>query len=453
MNKQISKIPFVAICAWLFVQSACLREKDQNFKGDVPRAKDYMSITNNGAWCWFSDPRAVYFEGKHKRTYAGWITSEGDVTIGYYDHETGNTSAFVLYAELEVDDHDNPALQIDGDGFLRIYFSKHGPAFPIQLYRSTRNEDITEWHEPIALKLNDMEAYAGLRDTYTYQNPVYLSDEDRYFLFWRGADNKPNFANSEDGASTWSKGKIFILPERTYKNRRPYLKVSSNGKDKIHFAFTDGHPNVEEENSIYYMYYKEGRLFTAAGNPITSLGEEPVVPRSASVVYDATQKGKAKSWIWDVAADDSGQPVVAYAILENDTTHIYCIAKWNGSAWEHHDLVNSGGYFPEDTPGETQREKEYSGGMAIDHEDPDIVYVSVRRSGIFEIEKWTLDPDRRGWHVTPVTHGSTKNNVRPFAVRNARDNNPIQVLWMHLDHYRHYTDYAAAIKTNWLEDQ
>ena len=29
-------------------------------------------------------------------------------------------------------------------------------------------------------------------------------------------------------------------------------------KSKIHIALTDGHPNKEAENSIYYMYYQKG---------------------------------------------------------------------------------------------------------------------------------------------------------------------------------------------------
>ncbi len=53
--------------------------------------------------------------------------------------------------------------------------------------------------------------------------------------------------------------------------RRPYLKVSSNGIDRIHFAFTDGHPRKEPENSIYYMYYENGGLFKANGEKIGNL--------------------------------------------------------------------------------------------------------------------------------------------------------------------------------------
>ncbi len=118
-----------------------------------------------------------------------------------------------------------------GDRILCIYVKSENP------------EDIGSWGQVNRLALNDTDHYKDMWDTYTYTHPVRLSEEDgRIYLFWRGIDNKPNYASSDDDGETWTKGKIFILPERSYQNRRPYLKVFSNGKDVIHFAFTDGHP-------------------------------------------------------------------------------------------------------------------------------------------------------------------------------------------------------------------
>ncbi len=416
-------------------------------------ADAYLSLTTDGAWCWFSDPRAIYHEGKHRRTYAGWITSGGDIVVGYIDHRTGEVSSKVLYESLEVDDHDHPVILIDNQGYLNVFFSKHAKRFPIQLYKSTEPESIEEWAAPVSLPLNDMETYAGLRDSYTYQHPVYLSDEDRLYLFWRGADFKPNYSVSQDGGLTWSKGRILILPERIYKNRRPYLKVSSNGKDVIHFAFTDGHPNVEQENSIYYMYYKDGAFFKVTGERIKMLGEGPIAPGESGIVYDATEQGNPKSWVWDVAENKSGAPVIGYTKLHSDSVHIYVYACRVGNTWIHHELANSGGYFPEDTPGKDQREPEYSGGMSLDHEDARIVYLSVKRDAFFEIEKWTLKTRSGKWKITPLTQGSSRDNVRPFAVRNAGKQNHLQVLWMNLEYYGHFTDYRGAIKTNLFDEK
>jgi rhamnogalacturonyl hydrolase YesR len=411
-------------------------------------AESYRSISFDGAWCWFSDPRAIYFEGKFKRTYVGWVNSYGDIMIGYYDHDTKKIGTHLLYDNLEIDDHNNPALIFDNEGRLMVFFSKHSKNFPIQLMKAKHPEDIKEWESVSELPLNDMIAYKGFRDSYTYQNIVYLSSEDKFYLFWRGADFKPNYSVSEDGGRTWSKGKIFVLPERLYANRRPYLKVYSNGENKIHFAFTDGHPNVEQQNSIYYMYYQNGAYYRTNGEKIKNIGDGPVDPKETSKVYEALPAQNPKSWIWDIAEDKSGNPVVVYAKFPNDTTHVYSYAYFDRGNWQNLDLINSGSWFPKTPAGEVERETYYSGGMSIDKEDPSIIYLSVKRDSVFEIEKWVTKNKGKKWTVEAITKGSSKDNIRPFAVLNAAENNPNQVLWMTNTHYRHYSDYHSSIKAD-----
>ena len=135
-----------------------------------------------------------------------------------------------------------------------VFFTKHGGNNPTWLFIMKSPENILEWDKK-ELYLNDTAYYSGFTSENTYVNPVMLSGENnRIYLFWRGIDNKPHYSVSDDLGETWSKGRIFILPERIYSMRRPYVKVESNHKDKIVFAFTDGHPNMENENSIYCMY-------------------------------------------------------------------------------------------------------------------------------------------------------------------------------------------------------
>ena len=403
----------------------------------------YKSFADDGAWCWFSDPRAVYYEGKHKRTYAGWIDSHGTVFIGYYDHSLKDIKTIVLQENYQKDDHDNPALLFAPDGRLLVFFTKHGGPNPTLLFTMKNAEDITGWNRQ-ELHLNDMETYKEFTNTNTYVNPVMLSEENnRIYIFWRGVDNKPNFSFSDDSGATWSKSRIFVLPERIYNMRRPYMKVASNGKDKIMFAFTDGHPNNEKENSIYYMYYKNGGVYNVNDVKIGELGDEPVNPRQATVVYDASIT-KQKAWIWDVAMDEKENPVLVYVKFPDNLNHIYCYSKWNGKEWITSELVNTGKWFPDD---KKEREQNYSGGLVLDHENPGIVYLSARRDSKYEIEKW-ITKNGLKWKVEAVTKSSEKDNVRPFCVRNATGKNPLQVLWMENTFYVHYTDYLSAIKMN-----
>jgi len=287
--------------------------------------------------------------------------------------------------------------------------------------------------------------YRDMANTYTYTNPVRLSAEGgRIYLFWRGIDNKPNYAWSDDNGETWDKGGIFILPERVYQMRRPYVKISSNGVNRIHFAFTDGHPRNEPDNSIYYMYYENGEVFKANGEKIGDLGDE-ISPRMTDCVYDAVLS-KEKSWIWDIAEDEEGKPVIVYTKFPDDSNHIYCYATWEGTNWENTDLVNSGKWFPETADGQREREPNYSGGIILDHENPDEIYLSVKRDSVFEIEKWTRADNGKSWRISNVTKGSSKDNIRPFTVRGAAEDNPLQLLWMCNTQYVHYTDFQASIQ-------
>lgn len=405
-------------------------------------SEKYLTFTENGAWCWFSDPRAIYYAGRYKRTYAGWIDSNGNVSIGFYDHTIKEISTVVLKENFEIDDHDNPALLFDPDGRLMVFFTRHGGHNPTFMFTMNDPEDISSWDSQ-ELYLNDTVKYKGFASTNTYVNPVRLSGENnRIYLFWRGTDNKPNYSFSDDMGKTWSNGRIFVLPDRIYEMRRPYMKVTSDGKTRIMFAFTDGHPNSERQNSIYYMYYEGGSLFNARNEKIGIFGEDPVNPRQASVVYDAVITGQ-KAWIWDIACDKNKNPVLVFVKFPDNQNHIYSYARWDGREWEITDLINSGSWFPEND----QREQNYSGGVVIDHENPDILYLSVKRGSKFEIEKWHRQDDS-DWIVEAITGNSATDNVRPFSVRNAFDGNPVQVLWMQNNRYVHYTDFNSSIRMN-----
>ncbi len=411
-------------------------------KNDAPTSESYQSLTFNGSWCWFSDPRAVYYEGTHKRTYSGWVDNYGDIHVVWYDHETGKTHSSVIIDNLEIDDHNNPSFLFDEEGKLMVFFNTHMIGVkPLYLVKAQQPESIDAWGETKELFLNDPELAEMGSMNHTYTIPVKLSAENgRVYLFWRGVDGKPSYSFSDDNGDNWATGKIFFMPDPIYNFRRPYTKVYSDGVDKIHFVVTDGHPRNEQTNSIYYFYYHSGAFYKADGSKIKDLSEGPVAPNEADLVYNA-ETGNAKAWNWDIAADEEGNPVIAYVKFPDDENHIYCYARYHRGKWNNYELVNSGKWFPETFEGETEPEPNYSGGMSIDHENPNVLYLSVNRDSVFEIEKWTTQNRGRSWDVEFITQGSEKDNVRPFAVRNAGEGNPLQVLWMQNTRY-HYFAYG-----------
>lgn len=417
----------------------------------TPSGEAYKSFTTDGAWCWFSDPRAVYFKGQHARTYAGWMDSLGSVVIGYYDHETKVIDTTIIHHALEIDDHDNPSLFIDTKGIITVYYSKHARKEPIVMTRSSNPEDIKHWESKQVLALNDSTIFEKSSNTYTYTNILQLSEEQNtQYLFWRGTDFKPVYSVSIDSGKSWGQGKLLVLPDRIYNNRRPYIKISSNDKNAIHFAFTDGHPRDEATNSIYYARYSKGMLMKANGESIMKWDELPLDPVKADMVYDAKPTSE-KAWIWDVAEDTSGNPVIVYARFPSDSTHVYYYATWDNNKWNNYKIVEGGGWFPETPPGTLEREPNYSGGIILDHKNPSIVYLSRQVNGVFEIERWTTSNGGEDWTTKAITSNSVHNNIRPFVIRNSSESDSLRVLWMNVNRYVHYTDYQTSIKMNLVE--
>jgi hypothetical protein len=437
-----SNIKWVFIGGIFLLSLTLLTSCKSESKG--PPTLGITRLTDDGGWCWFSDPRAVYYKGKHRRIYSGWVKSNGDIEVASYDLDTKEITRKILWHKFEKDDHDDPAFQILPDGRIQIYFTRHSGKIPIIQYLTKNPEDISSGAIQ-QLSLNDSVTYSGYFNSYTYVNPIMLKNENnKMYFFWRGMDFKPNVSVSSDLGKTWSKGKIFILPERIYENRRPYVKYYSDGKSVIHIAFTDGHPRDEPKNSIYYMYYKNGNLFNASGRKICSIDSLPVKPSQADKVYDGSFASR-KAWIWDVAQDKEGNPVLVYAIFPSDYEHIYYYSKWNGKNWENIRIVNSGKWFPQTPAGKEEEEPNYSAGICLDHSDPNIVYLSRNINGVFEIEKWIFSEEQKSWLVVPITENSSYDQVRPLTIQNADSSLNFKVAWLGVKSYRHFTDYRTII--------
>lgn len=422
-------------------------------KNDGFPSENYTNLTFNGAWCWFSDPRAIYYEGIHKRTYSGWVDNYGNVYVGYYDHETNLSDVHLIFENIGIDDHNSPSLTFDSNGRLYVFFNKHSVTdAPLYFLRAKVSESISTWEPVKHLRLNTHdEDFDGINN-YTYTNPIFLSSEnERLFLFWRGTNNQPCFAYSDDYGNTWSDGKIFFYTENNRENiQRPYLKVFSKGDHTIHFTLTDGHPkNIK--NNIYYFYYKDNAFYKANGKKIKNITEGPVYPEEVDVVYSASSNN-TNAWNWDIAENKEGNPVITFVNFPSKDTHIYTYAIWHNNEWLVHDIINSGASFVT-SRSNSFLEPYYSGGISIDHETPNKVYASINRNGIFEIEEWMTSDYGKSWKNTPITKNSAKNNIRPFAVRGAEKGTPLQVLWMFVDTYHYYSDEVTKTAENSFADR
>jgi len=392
-------------------------------------------LTADGAWCWFSDPRAVRHTGRRDRVYAGFVRRNGDIALVALDLDSGDREEVTLHPGLEIDDHDVPSILVLPDGRLLVSWTEHNGLGFSRV--SERPEDVTAW-EPVRR--------LPFGDKITYTSPVLVSGEpDRIHVFFRGADWRPTVASSEDLGRTWGRP-VPLIDSRGVRNR-PYFKIAGNGRDRTDIVLTDGHPGREPTNSLYHLTWSGGLFATTDGRPLGTVDDLPFDRRRITPCYDATRTG-ARAWIHDLALDADDQPVLVYARYPDPTDHRYHYARWDGTRWQDEELCAAGGWMPRPPDGEPIREPHYSGGLSLDHADPNRVVLSREIDGRFEVEAWHRDAG--GWHTRSLTAGSGQDHLRPFVVADRTPGRPPIVCWM-AGTYRHYTDYDTALMIMTLE--
>ena len=412
-------------------------------------AQSVKTLTHDGAWCWFSDPRAIYTNEKNGKVVTGWVTATGDILAASLDLMSEKIEEKRLYTKLEVDDHDNPAFLQLADNSILTQYTWHGGGkngMGVIQNTTTRSAEIASFSDSLIFKPQTpalLEKFK--RETYTYANPLMLSEENnKVFSFGRWIGFKPNLITSTDQGKTWSDPVVVITSKALDTNNRPYVKYFSDGKSRIHLIFTDGHPNSEPLNSVYYCYYEKGAFWRADGSKIANMDQLPFHPSDASVIYKATPE-TGKAWIFDVVVDQKGRPVVAYTRYPNNEKHQYYYAVFDQRKWQDHHLIDSGKWFPQTPEGKKEREENYSGGLTIDPLNASIVYFSHEINDVFEISKAETKDLGQNWKITPVTRNSKLDNVRPIVPRYKKKGDKTVLLWMQNRKYVHYTDYDTSI--------
>lgn len=419
-------------------------------KGYVPDAADITFLNNSGAgrtlanmqayaasiaeidgmWSWFTNPRAVYYNGK---TYTGTVDTAGDVSIYQFNHATYRMTTFPLRRALQEDDHDHPSILIrDSDKRLITFYCKHNDTTIYQRI-STNAENITVWGTEASLNT------ALGSSIYTYPCPVQLTGEasSPIYLFFRSQSASiPGiyYSKSTDGGVTWSTA-VRVFANST---QRPYFHLVANGTTRIDFVVSDGHPVEVATNSLYHCYYQSGNIYKTDGTLVGAIDSGPYTPSSSlTKVYDGTTN---PSWNWDIAIDGSGYPVIVYAQFQNTfVDHFYRYARWTGSAWADNQVVAGGSYL-------YSAEKQYSGGICLDHADVNTVYLSKQVSSQWEIWRYMTADNGATWDAgVAITSGSSVKNIRPYVPINSVS--ALKTLWVN-GTYTSFTNYDMNVLTS-----
>lgn len=371
------------------------------------------TLTTDGAWCWFADPRAIYHKGTKEQTYFSWVTKEGHIEVASYNHETKKYNQYRIWEKFQEDDHANPSLLIRKDGRIIIFVAAH---FGDKIHRfiTTNPEDITSWS-----------ADYQFSNTVTYPYPFQVGDS--ICVFYRGgSDWHPRLSVSTDNGETFDDGRLFI----SGGGQRPYTRYCQGADGSIHVAVTTGHPRNESANKIHYCRFKDNKVYRADGTLIKDVTSEPVDLNQLEVVYNGTSYGKG--WIWDITLEPAtGNPIMVYASFPSDTDHRYHYGRWNGTSWDNVQITEAGRWFPQTPVGASEPEPNYSGGIILDYDDPSVVYLSKEVNGVFEIFKFTTPDKGQNWSAKALTWNTPSHlvNVRPIVPRHHKDGF-FDIVWM-----------------------
>jgi hypothetical protein len=375
---------------------------------------DTTELSNDGAWCWFQDPRAVRHVGRADRTYTGWVTRGGDIEVASYDHATGDVERTTLHADFEEDDHDAPSVYVDEDDRLLVFYTAHGGP-EIHYRRSAGPEDVTSFEPARTI------APSG---GHTYPNPRRLGDE--LFLFYRNGNGSLSFVTSGDDGRTWSEERELVTTGG--RDWCVYFKISAvrDGTVDAGLTYAQGGRH-EPHRHVRHARFDGRELRTADGDAVGGDGEPTTIWETPSV-YDSDDTGH-DAWIWDCSATD-GVPELVYAELRSQTDHAYRYARWTGEGWRDVPLADAGSHIVEGND-----ETYYSGGVYLDHERTGVCYLSVGDHANSVLERAETVDGGESWETTTVADGGGQN-VRPVVPRNRSDDLP--VLWMRGS----YTYYA-----------
>ncbi len=415
------------------------------------------TVADEGAWCWFADPRAMHYENDQTNaTYIGYIDVHGSIKATQIDFKTNTASEVLIRSYFQPDDHNNPAFLTLPDGRIMIFYSRHTDEACFYYRISKKPGDITSLGEEKVLKT---------ANNTTYPNPFILSDDpDHIYLCWRGINWHPTVAQlsmpDENDNCSWTWGPKQMVQST---GARPYAKYISNGKDKIYVSYTTGHPDNEYPNWLYFNAFNinSRQMEDINGKVLSNVDDGPFkVSKTESFAntYPATivdRTADRRDWLWNIAFDKNGNPAIGMVKINNGKdSHDYYYAKWNGTNWTQTFLANGGGHFHQ-TP---TTERCYSGGMAIDRDNPEIVYCSVPVEGkygkVYEIVKYTLDDNGKVADEEQITHDSKLNNVRPYVIEGTKDS-PLRVTWMNGLYYYWIVNstypkgYPTSIQADW----
>ena len=423
-----------------------------------------ITFNDNGGWSWYQDERAVVDTRANKliigSTASGGSRSGQNEAV-IYDLASGTPTRYTLPSSLaisNVDDHNSPALLIRPDGQYLAQWSGHH----VDCLSRFSVFDGTKWGPEVQVDWTSLGCpWAGATtNMVTYSNPWYLGSS--IYSFVRSIATDPAALTSADDGQTFSYyGRLMDTGQAPYAGG--YFKYWGNNTDRIDFVGTEAHPR-DADNSLYHGYISGGKVYDSAGavkdSSLHDSGATITNSLNIDIYTPVFKTGTSvngmnicRLWNHDIVRYADGTIAVLgqgradtcdSTPYGSDPDKRMLYFRFDGSSWKTTYLVKGGAKLFAD-------EEDYIGLGALVPDDPNTIYIStpydpttdtMGSSGKHEIWRGTTCDNGATFTWTPVTKGSTKDNIRPVVPK--WDASHTALLWMR-GTYSSSQSYATQI--------
>ena len=307
---------------------------------------------------------AQYFNGNTYFVYPGSGDDLLDAFIGVYHHADGRVERRKVgeaHPEMVAnkDDHGNPVMLVDAEGFIHVVYGGHGEHRGEQFYfRTEKPEDITSFR-----------AVNNVPGKSTYPNLTQLPNGD-IALLYRGGNNHRDgwyLVTSSNGGDDWSEP-LCLLAGGTKRTDGIYFKgtyydgwygpdIMYQGKDgTLHFyvsyhACADDYPKdahqLRRTGLFHFQRTPEG-IWQSAGGHVLELPVTRETAQAHCTVFDPEEKsGPAvdSTYPQHFTTDEDGNLYALFKAREDDGakfTGEVRFTRWTGREWTPSTSVGTG---------------------------------------------------------------------------------------------------------------
>lgn len=398
-----------------------------------------------GAWSWFSNPRAIVTGGGCEvlagAAAGSWPSGRVNVESNYRQTSAADPTprtTITVDRTLLADDHNSGSLLKLANGEILTAWSGHAQDRRIRV--AVRAAGSRRWTRLAGYTTSKLQ---------TYNNLFQLSDGTVLDITRASSPPSPRVYRSTDNGRSWSHLGQMLRWTGESVEHRPYLQYVQRG-DRIWFLATLGHPELLAEHGVdspVYAGYLEGATVHRADGTVAGLLNGGVPVDRLTLVYQPPAEHSA--WMTSVTLDASGNPVGLLSVRDRSVDEAssaairYVQARWTGVAWAVRD-VGPGGrvLYP--------AEPHYSGTVGGDPGDADHVVASSSVDPATGADLGQFDlfdgraVDATTWTWTRLTDTPKKDDLRPFLT--ARSANGMQALLWFQGRYRTYSSFDTDVK-------